>query len=309
MILKQQFSPRSMWPYARFEIGLGLASSGAAWFLVDRANLAWFDLPPTLAVVLGTALSILLAVRVNTSYQRWWEASGVWAQITALSRNLARVVIAIGDSKKAAGQDPVLVSTFQGAMIRGQIAFANALRMQLRDDHDWAQIERLLSAEEYARIANADNKAALLLQLHSQRIFGAYGAGVLTGLDNFQMEVALAALAQQQALAERTKSQPVPRVYDIFSRYFTHLYVTVFPFAVIGSLLQYRWVVIPATVVLAFAFRIVERIGAVVENPFANSIQDVPLAAICINLERDLLEQLGEGVRPPVPQPINGYLF
>ncbi|MET7438563.1 bestrophin family ion channel, partial [Streptomyces sp. NPDC005568] len=32
---------------------------------------------------LGAALAILLAFRANTAYQRWWEASTIWAQITA----------------------------------------------------------------------------------------------------------------------------------------------------------------------------------------------------------------------------------
>jgi len=158
MILKERFTLQSTWPYARFELGLGLASSLAAWLLVDRAEVRWLALPVTLATVLGTALSILLAVRVNASYQRWWEASGVWAQITALSRNLARVVIAVGESKKAAGQDPDTVTAFQRAMIQGQIAWANALRMQLRGEADWESLAARLSPEEYRRAAAAENK-------------------------------------------------------------------------------------------------------------------------------------------------------
>ena len=309
MILKNQFTPQRMWPFVRFELALGATSGLAAWLLVDRADVQWLALPTLLATVLGTALSILLAVRVNTCYQRWWEASGIWAQIAALSRNLARVVITVGDSKHAAGQNADAVLAFQRGMIEGQIAWANALRLQMRGESDWASLARRLSPEEYKLVAAADNKTGLLLQMHSQRIFHAYAAGVLTGLDNFQMEVALAGLAQQQALAERIKSQPVPRVYSIFSRYFVHLYVAVFPFCVIGALPHYRWTVIPATLVLAFAFRIVERIGAVVEDPFSNTIQDVPLTAICVTIERDLLEQLGDPNRPPAPHPVQGYLY
>lgn len=283
--------------------------AGAAWLLIERSGARWLALPPTLATVLGTALSILLAVRVNTGYQRWWEASAVWAQITALSRNLARVVITVGNSTRVASQNAEAITVFQRGMIGGQTAWVNALRMQLRGDSNWESLATHLSPEEYGLVAAADNKASLLLQLHSRRIFQAYASGVLAGRDNFQMEVALAALAQQQALAERTKGQPIPRVYAIFSRYFVHLYVSVFPFCVVGALTQSSWIVIPATVVLAGAFRIVERIGAVVEHPFANTIQDVPLSAICVTIERDLLEQLGETKRPPAPQPVAGYLF
>lgn len=100
----------------------------------------WLALPATLATVLGTALSILLAVRVNTSYQRWWEASGIWAQITALSRNLARVVIAVGDSKRATTQNAATITAFQRGMIEGQIAWTNALRLHLRGESDCASL-------------------------------------------------------------------------------------------------------------------------------------------------------------------------
>jgi predicted membrane chloride channel (bestrophin family) len=50
---------------------VGAVASVAAWLLVDRAAVHWAPLPVTLATVLGTALSILLAVRVNSCYKRW----------------------------------------------------------------------------------------------------------------------------------------------------------------------------------------------------------------------------------------------
>jgi len=69
----------------------------------------------------------------------------------------------------------------------------------------------------------ADNKALLLLAGQSARIFTAYRDGLLTGLGNFQIETALAALSTQQTLAERIGMQPVPRTFDVFSRYLVHL--------------------------------------------------------------------------------------
>ena len=83
-----------------------------------------------------------------------------------------------------------------------------------------------------------------------------------------------------------------------------------FPFAVIGALPAHRWLVIPATLIVAFAFRMVERIGAVVEAPFGNTRQDVPLTVIGTLLARDLLDLVGEaGDRPPAPVPAGGYLW
>jgi len=306
VIVKRRFTPRSMAPFVRFELILGAGSSTAAWLLVDEARLSEFILPAALATVLGTALSILLAVRANTSYQRWWEGSAIWAQIVGLSRTLIRVVVSVSDAKPNA--DPEAVREFQRDMARRQVAYATALRAQLRS-HEHTELGRHLVEAERATIGAADNKAVVLLGLQSARIFTAYRDGLLAGLDNFQMESTLAAISTQQALAERISMQPVPRTYDVFSRYLVHLYTVVFPFSVVGSLVENRWLVIPATLIVAFAFRIVERIGSAVEFPFGNTTQDVPLTAITTMLERDLLELIGEPDRPAFPAPKNGYLW
>jgi len=310
VIVKHQFTPASMWPYARFEIVLGMISSAVAWLLVAQLGVHQVALPATLATVTGTALSILLAVRVNTAYQRWWEASGTWAQILGASRTLVRVVVAVTDAKTAA--DPVAVAAFQRDVARRQTAYVMALRLQLRGQLDAmgrSELAAHLSAEETPTVATADNPATVLLAGQSRRIFAAFGAGILAGFDNFQMEVALAAIAVQQALAERIAMQPVPRTYAVFTRYLVHLYVAVFPFTILASAAHDQWTVIPATLIVAFAFRMLERIGTVVEAPFGGTVQDVPLTAITTILERDLLELVGDPERPAPPRPVAGYLW
>jgi len=305
VILKTGFSPRSMWPYVHPELALGAASALAAWLVVDVGGVEAAALPAALATVLGTALAILLAVRANTSYSRWWEASGIWAQVTGLSRNLVRVATAIAESKEA---DRAVVRGFTEDVARRQIAFAHALRARLREDGERTALAWLPPGER-ARAAAVDDLPLHLLGCQSARILAAYGEGLLAGLENFQLEVALAGLTQQQALAERMASQPTPRTYDVFSRYLVHLFVIVFPFTIVATTDGHAWIVIPATLVVAFAFRMIERIGTVVERPFAGTVQDVPMSAICTELERDLLEIVGVAERPPRPEPVGGYLM
>ena len=295
-----------MWPYTRIELGIGAASSVSAWLLVDRAHLHQLALPVTLATVLGTALSILLAVRVNTAYQRWWEASAIWAQIVGLSRNLVRVAVTVTDAK--ANVDRLAVDAFHKDIARRQVAYVTALRCQLRGTSH-AEVAAHLDVDDAAALVGVDNAASVLLGRQSRRIFAGFADGLLAGLDNFQMEVALAGLSIQQALAERFTMQPVPRTYDVFSRYLVHLYSVVFPFAIISALPRDRWLVIPATLLIVFAFRILERIGSIVEAPFSNTIQDVPITAIATLLQRDLLELIGDPDRPSAPSPVNGYLW
>ena len=310
MIVKGTFRLSRTLPFVRFDLLLAAVSSTAAYLLVDRAHLHWLALPSLLATVLGTALAILLAFRANTAYQRWWEASTIWAQLTGQSRTLIRVARTVTDAKLADPSiDPDTVHAWQHDLANRQAAWAHSLARQLRGQDPGVELARLLPPEEAALVLAADNRAAVLARLQSQAIFRGYATGILTGLDNFQMETALAGLSTQQALAERMSVTPILRPHDFLSRLFVHCYVVVFPFAVISTLSAYRWLVIPTTLLIALYFRMVERVGASTEEPFANRSQDVPITALATNLERDLLELVDVPERPAKPAPVDGYLW
>ncbi|NUR57937.1 MAG: hypothetical protein HOV87_04430 [Catenulispora sp.] len=310
MIVKESFTVRRTLPFVWFDLLLAAGSSLAAYLLIDRAGVHWLALPSLLATVLGTALAILLAFRANTAYQRWWEASTIWANLTGQSRTLIRVARTITDAKLA---DPAVdadtVHDWQRDLANRQAAWAHSLARELRGQDPSAELERLLPADEAAVVLEADNRPTALARLQSQAIFRGYSAGILSGLDNFQMETALAGLSTQQALAERMSITPIPRPHDFVSRLFVHCYIAVFPFAVISALPAYRWLIIPSALLIALFFRMVERTGASIEEPFANRTQDVPITALATNLERDLLELVGISQRPAKPEPVDGYLW
>lgn len=310
MIVKESFNVRRTLPFIRFDILLAIGASVAAYLLIDRAGIHWLALPSLLATVMGSALAILLAFRANAAYQRWWEASTIWAQITGMSRTLVRVARAITDTKLAdSSVDPDAVHAWQRDIAKRQAAWAHSLARQLRGQDPGAELARLLPADEAALVLAADNRAAVLARLQSRAIFRGYSTGILSGLDNFQMETALSGLSTQQALAERMSVTPIPRPHDYLSRMFVHCYVAVFPFAAINALSTYRWLIIPSTMLIALFFRMVERVGASTEEPFANRTQDVPIAALATNLERDLLELVDVQERPAKPVPVDGYLW
>jgi len=310
VIVKGTFNLSSTLPFVRFDLALAAVSSTAAYLLVDQADIRWLALPSLLATVLGTALAILLAFRANTAYQRWWEASAIWAQLTGQSRTLIRVARTVTDAKLAdPAIDPSTVRAWQHDFANRQAAWAYSLARLLRRQDSTIELTRLLSPEEAELVSAADNRATVLARLQSQAIFHGYALGILTGLDNFQMETALAGLSTQQALAERMSNTPIPRPHDYISRLFVHSYVVVFPFTAISALTSYRWLVIPSALLITLFFRMVERVGASTEEPFANRSQDVPITALAVNLERDLLELVDVHERPARPAPVDGYLW
>jgi putative membrane protein len=195
-------------------------------------------------------------------------------------------------------------------MINRQIAWANALRLSLRGQKDWSEVQAYLSDDEYQTLLKQENKPGYLMLQHGKSIYDAMANGTLQGFDSFQLENALAQLTAQEGMAKRLKTTPVPRQYDYFTRLFVYLLILLLPFGLLSILPGGQtWLAIPFAVLLSFVFAILERIGAVNEHPFENRITDVPLTAICRNIERDLLATLGQEQLPPALTPQDGYLF
>jgi ion channel-forming bestrophin family protein len=126
------------------------------------------------------------------------------------------------------------------------------------------------------------------------------------------LEGCLAQLNTQMANCyEGIKTTPIPRQYDYFTSLFVRIFVYLFPFAMIDTFSKGNIgiLLIPFSLLVTFVFVITEKIGVVNEDPFENRIQDVPMTAICRDIERDLKELLDETHIPAKIEAKDGYLF
>lgn len=315
MIVKRNFHPLKVWAYIKNQVLLTLFWSAAVWLLFYVTGRRELAVNFTPIGVLGSALAIFVAFRNNSAYGRWWEARTLWGGIVNSSRVLARLIITFTDSHAhQANYDPARSEAFKRSMVYKVIAWVHALRLQLRGQSSWEEIQPFLSAEEYSEVTGKDHKPNALQLLMGRQIYEAMGAGTLGGFDSFQMEGQLLALANYQGGAERIKNTPLPRQYDFFTRLFVILFALLLPFGLLSFflsdlLLPFSWLIIPLSVLIAGVFIIMERTGAANEDPFENKVTDVALSAICNTIERNLREMLGETELPPKLEPVDGYLF
>jgi putative membrane protein len=312
VILKRNFDPRKVTTYVWPQLLAALAWSAAVYVAYVVLGWTFVSAPFGILGVLGTALALFLAFRNNTAFGRWGEASQAWAAITAASRTFARLIVTFTDAHRHTPQYRAeAAEAFKREMVYRQIAWVNALRMQLRGQMDVNELASYLDSSELAALRQAPSKAGALLLAQGRRIYDAMASGILQGFDSFQLEGQLAALASQQAVCERIKLIPVPRQYDYFTRLFVWLFIVLTPLSLVGSLVRegVGFLLVPLTLLFAFVFAIVQRTGEVNEEPFENRITDVPLSALCRGIERDVRETLGETALPPKLEPKDGYLW
>jgi len=64
-----------------------------------------------------------------------------------------------------------------------------------------------------------------------------------------------------------------------------------------------QWGTVPMSIAIAFVFTILEKSGAVTEDPFEGRAADTPISTITRNIEIDLLEMIDSETVPAPAEP------
>jgi putative membrane protein len=310
VIVKRNLSPLRVIATDRRPLGYATGVAvvvTAAHELFDVVHLA---VPFAPVGTLGAAVAIFTAFRINAANARWTDARAQWATIQNSCRILMRQLVAATTNSVTTGAaTPEVVASYRKEIAGRLVAFAQSLAARLRRTEAPVRDERSWP-DGIEMFVDAVNPANLQLQALAVRVKDGVREGLVGQFDQITLEPALGALNGAATACERIKHTPTPRQYDYFTRVAVAAFSTLLPFGLLGALPPTEpWWTVPLTAVIAGVFIVLERVGAILDAPFANTVNDVPVTAICRDIERDLLEQLGERALPdPVPV-VAGYLW
>ena len=253
----------------------------------------------------GLAIGIVVSFWNSSAYARWWEARTLWGAIVNKSRTLARQVLTTM-SHQATAIEQAEVAAVQRQLVLYQVAYVHALRQQLRGLDPLAAIAHLLPDEDSAELAREKNLALTLQCRMSAMLIAARERGWLDQWEWQAIDDSMADLMDAQGGAERIKNTPMPKQFDHFLKFFVHFYCLMLPVGLVETL---GWFTPLGSTLVGFMFLALEKIGNDLEQPFANTVFDVPMTAIATTIEINLRQLLGETELPPPEQPIRGVLW
>jgi len=266
--------------------------------LVLSAGVAWLhhvapqhlrDVNPAPFTLLGLALSIFLGFRNNACYERWWEGRKQWGQLVAQSRSLNR------DLMTLLPDDPVLLRRCAHRIV----AFAHALRAQLRDSPDQAA-RNWLPAGEWDRADVARSGPDCILLFQAEELRGLLRGGVLSDVPYRILSEHLAGMTAIQTACERLRATPMPFAYTLLLHRTAWLFCLLLPFGMVGTLGLATPIL---AALLAYAFFGLDALGEELEEPFGPSQNALPLDAMVRAIEIATGEALGDAELPEVLQP------
>jgi ion channel-forming bestrophin family protein len=294
--------------------------------LHEVAGVDWLVVPWGVVFMLGTTVALSAGFKTLQTYNRMLDAQQAWSSIVGTSRvwgNQCRDLVAGASEART--------------LVYRHFAWLAALRHELRRVMAWETAHTSYNAEylrdiaivehaeslrdELARYVSPDDGADILssrnpvrraLDLQSRatkRLLDdrAVSAGAFADLQH-----TLRDLQDLQARVERIKQFPYPRQHAIVNTLFVRILCVILPFGVVGEFARLDdvvggwakghmiWIGVALSVLISWMYASLDQVGESTENPFEGGANDVPITAICADIEADVREMLGEVETPRV---------
>ena len=222
----------------------------------------------------GFVLSLLLAYRTNTAYDRWWEGRKQWGALVNNSRNLALKLSAyLSDEKDR---------NFYRKVIPG---YASVLSKHLLNE----EVSKMLFEGLDLEIDHHKHRPNQVAKMLFQKANDLYKSGKITGDQFYIINSELQSFTDICGACERIKNTPIPYSYSSFIKKFIFFFVMTLPFGFVFSLGYY---VIPVVIFIFYVLASLELIAEEIEDSFGNDANDLPMTKIALNIKKHVEEIL-----------------
>lgn len=230
---------------------------------------------PVQEAVLAIGVGLLLGLRLNRAYERWWEARTLWGSLVNASRNLAV------KCRVFARPDPDEARTMAGAVA----GFADALRGQLRGGVVLQDIPGFEDAEADPRHVPMWLSGRIYEQLRAWDASGRISAEQMRTLD-----LEARALLEIAGGCERIQSTPMPPSLTFLARAAVALTLIGLPWVFYGEGSPV-WIGLLVAVV-SFSLLVMETTSSIVEHPFGADTNELDLDGLCTTIRASVDEAL-----------------
>lgn len=228
--------------------------------------------------IAGAALGLLLVLRTNAGYDRWWEARKLWGGIVNQSRNLVISGLAYGPESEE----------WRERFVRWAAVFPHVARCSLRGEQPSSEIAELVGHDALDQIATSTHMPGFVALKLAGLLREACDHHHMDRFAFIQLDRERAALIDHIGACERILKTPLPVVYAIKIRRFIALFLLTMPFALL-HLVTSVWLIPFITMMVAYPLMSLDQIGIELQNPFAKAnLSHLPLGEITETIKKNL---------------------
>lgn len=220
--------------------------------------------------MLGFVISLLLAYRTNTAYDRWWEGRKLWGSLTNNSRNLAIKLNAILETKEDKHFFRVMIPQY-----------ARVLANYLRNE----EVSLLLYENTNLNLNKTKHAPNQVAYYIFEKINLLYKQKKIDGAQLQIINQEFQTLTDVCGGCERIKNTPIPYSYSAFIKKFIFIYVMTLPYSYVFTLGYYA---VPVVVFIFYVLASLELIAEEIEDPFGLDSNDLPILKLASNIKKNV---------------------
>jgi putative membrane protein len=222
----------------------------------------------------GFVLSLLLAYRTNTAYDRWWEGRKLWGALVNNSRNFAiKLTVILNEEKDR---------HFFRRLIPG---YASILQKHLTNE----ETAKVFFEDLDLEIDHQKHRPNQIAKMIFQKLNDLYKSEKITGDELIILNSEFQSFTDVCGACERIKNTPIPYSYSAFIKKFIFFYIMTLPFSFTFTLGYY---VIPVVIFIFYVLASLELIAEEIEDPFGLDENDLPIAKMAGNIKKHVEEIL-----------------
>ncbi len=230
--------------------------------------------------LIGATLAVLLMLRTNTGYDRWYEGRKLWGGIVNQSRNLAQIGLAYGP------RDPEWRREFVGWVA----AFSHACKHSLRGQSSMEGMRIVLGHADLEALARAQHKPLYVSQRLADLLRQALEEGQMDRFAFMQAEQQRTSLIDHIGACERILKTPLAKALSVKIRRFLFLYLFALPFGIFDKVDFMTPVIV---MLVSYPLLALDQISVELQNPFwLSRVSHLPLDEICRTIQTNLLALL-----------------
>lgn len=229
--------------------------------------------------LLGIVLGLFLVFRINSAYDRWWEGRRLWGSMVNSTRNFALKLNAYLDTNDQESR------AWFSKMIPN---FVFASKEHLRKGVQLSELEAI-DEQFLDTLKERNHKPNAISGMMYSKVNDLYKAGLLTGDQFFNLDKELKDFIDIVGACERIKNTPIPYSYSMYIKKFVFTYIITLPF---GFVTTFKYVTIPAVLLISFVLLSVELISEEIEDPFGRDVNDLPTDDLARKIRQNVREIL-----------------
>lgn len=244
--------------------------------------------------VFGLAVAFFLGFRMNSAYDRWWEARKIFGELTNNTRSfVAKMYAYYGNTENFKETEQGVLKDKAQKLIELSILYIRQLKNEMHNTPKPTFNEQAYKLIKEFNI-NTENKISNeILVAITKSIEDAFSSkGRVEKSDLMQH---INRFYDIQGKSERIKNTPFLMIYSAFTKLIVSFYVILIPLFIGdidlgGEDSSFEFLAIPIMVIISSAFLTINKLANLYGEPFSENKTSVNIDYICKTIEQNCME-------------------